>query len=135
MRADLVRDLSDMRRIVETGSTRVFDARPAARFKGEAPEPRPGLRSGHMPGAQSVPAASLIARDGTLKSDKELAAIFQDAGVEAASAAVCTCGSGITAAIIALALARLGRWDAAVYDGSWAEWGGLADTPVATAQG
>lgn len=132
VRADLVRSLSDMRRLVDAGSGPVLDARPAARFTGQAPEPRAGLRSGHMPGAQSVPAGSLIASDGTLKPAQELAAIFQEAGADAQNAAVCTCGSGITAAIIALALARIGRWDAAVYDGSWAEWGGLSDTPVTT---
>lgn len=132
VRSDLVRSLSDMRRIINDGRTPVLDARPAARFRGETPEPRAGLRSGHMPGALSVPSAALVDEKGELKSAADLARIFADAGVANTQGAVCTCGSGITAAIIALALARLGRWDAAVYDGSWAEWGGLADTPIVT---
>jgi thiosulfate/3-mercaptopyruvate sulfurtransferase len=130
LRTDLVRDLSDMRRLVDAGRTTILDARPAARFSGEAAEPRAGLKSGHMPGARSVPSSSLVNEAGQLRSKQELEAIFADAA--AARAPVCTCGSGITAAIIALALARLGRWDAAIYDGSWAEWGAQSDTPIAT---
>jgi thiosulfate/3-mercaptopyruvate sulfurtransferase len=83
-----------------------------------------------MPGARSVPAASLVDDKGSLRARGELAALL--VGADGAAGAVCTCGSGITAAIIALALARLGRWDARVYDGAWAQWGALADTPVAT---
>lgn len=132
LRADLVRDLSDMRKRVADKRGPIFDARPAPRFRGEAGEPRPGLRSGHMPGADSVPSGSLIDEHGALKSRADLEHIFAAAGADIRQPAVCTCGSGITAAIIALALARLGRWDAAVYDGSWAEWGAQADTPVAT---
>jgi thiosulfate/3-mercaptopyruvate sulfurtransferase len=132
-RADLVRDVGDMRRAVAGGAQSILDARPAGRFTGEAPEPRPGLRSGHMPGARSVPSGSLVGADGALKSADELQRIFGDAGADTAQAAVCTCGSGVTAPIIALALARLGRWDASVYDGSWAEWGALGDdAPVVT---
>lgn len=131
MRSDLVRDLADMRRAVEGGAL-ILDARPAPRFKGEAAEPRPGLKSGHMPGAKSVPSGSLVNENGQLRSIDELKAIFASAGADAAKPALCTCGSGITAAIIALALARLGRWDAAVYDGSWAEWGSRDDTAVVT---
>jgi thiosulfate/3-mercaptopyruvate sulfurtransferase len=130
-RADLVRDLADMRRAVETGAN-ILDARPAPRFRGEAAEPRAGLKSGHMPGAHSVPSSSLVNENGSLRSKEELVRIFADASADANQAALCTCGSGITAAVIALALARLGRWDAAVYDGSWAEWGGRDDTPVRT---
>ncbi len=133
-RADLVRALADMRRSLSNGDI-VIDARPAARFRGEAPEPRPGLRSGHMPGAKSVPASVLVDASGCLQSRAELERIFAEADAPLGRAAVCTCGSGITAAIIALALARLGRWDAAVYDGAWAEWGALQDTPVATGGG
>lgn len=131
LRSDLVRDLADMRRAVEAGAN-ILDARPAARFRGEAPEPRAGLRSGHMPGAKSVPASALVNERGELRSAEELKQIFVDAGADAAKPALCTCGSGITAAIIALALARLGRWDAAVFDGSWAEWGSRDDTPIVT---
>lgn len=132
MRGDLVRDLKDMRRLIETGAAPILDARPAPRFRGEAPEPRAGLRSGHMPGALSVPSGSLVNENGQLRSAEELGQIFATAGADPARPAVCSCGSGVTAAIIALALARLGRWDAAVYDGSWAEWGSQPDTPVVT---
>ncbi len=130
MRSDLVRNLSDMRRAVEGGAS-ILDARPAPRFRGEAPEPRAGLKSGHMPGAKSVPSGSLVNENGQLRSVDELRAIFLGAGADPSKPALCTCGSGITAAIIALALARLGRWDAAIYDGSWAEWGSRDDTPIA----
>ncbi|MBS0385530.1 MAG: sulfurtransferase, partial [Proteobacteria bacterium] len=130
-RADLVRNLNDVQRIVANGGAPILDARPLARFRGDAPEPRAGLRSGHMPGARSVPAGSLVDENGALRSASELRKIFADAGADIARAAVCTCGSGVTAAIIALALARLGRWDASIYDGAWAEWGAHDDTPVA----
>lgn len=132
VRADLVRDLSDMRRAIEDGRTPIFDARPAPRFRGETPEPRAGLKSGHMPGARSVPSGTLVGEDGALKSAEELQRLFDAAGADTSKNAVCTCGSGVTAAIIALALARLGRWDAAIYDGSWAEWGGRDDTAIVT---
>lgn len=131
LRSDLVRDIADMRRLVDAGAA-IFDARPGPRFRGEAAEPRAGLRSGHMPGALSVPSASLINEQGQLRTRDELAKIFADAGANLSRAPTCTCGSGVTAAIVALALARLGRWDAAVYDGSWAEWGAAADAPVVT---
>jgi thiosulfate/3-mercaptopyruvate sulfurtransferase len=131
VRADLVRDLSDMRRAVEAGA-QILDARPNPRFRGEAPEPRPGLKSGHMPGARSVPSSALVNENGSLRSREELQRILGEAGADPAQAAITTCGSGVTAPIIALALARLGRWDAAVYDGSWAEWGSRDDVPVVT---
>jgi thiosulfate/3-mercaptopyruvate sulfurtransferase len=131
-RADLVRDLGDMRRIVSEGASPVLDARPAPRFRAEAPEPRPGLRGGHMPGALSLPSSTLVDANGFLRSRDELQRIFTEACCDVTRPAICTCGSGVTAPIIALALARLGRWDAAVYDGSWAEWGGRDDTPIAT---
>jgi thiosulfate/3-mercaptopyruvate sulfurtransferase len=131
MRADLVRDLADMRRAVEGGG-QILDARPGPRFRGEAAEPRPGLKSGHMPGARSVPANALVDANGSLRSAEELKRLFAEAGADISRPALCSCGSGVTAAIIALALAHIGRWDAAVYDGSWAEWGGRDDTPIAT---
>jgi thiosulfate/3-mercaptopyruvate sulfurtransferase len=131
VRGDLVRDFADMRRAVADGAT-ILDARPAARFRGEAPEPRPGLRSGHMPGARSVPASELVTAQGAMRAPEELRAIFDAAGMNTGRPAICTCGSGVTAAIVALALARLGRWDASIYDGAWAEWGARSDAPVAT---
>ncbi len=132
LRTDLVRDIDDVRRIVTSGGQTVLDARPAPRFRGEAPEPRPGLKCGHMPGARSIPSSVLVTADGALRSRDELERIFSDAGADTEQTAVCTCGSGVTAAIIALALARLGRWDAAIYDGAWAEWGARDDTPIVT---
>lgn len=132
-RADLVRDLSETRALVEQQSGLILDARPTARFLGGAAEPRPGLRSGHMPGAINVPSSSLT-ENGFLKSAEELRVIFSALDGRGPKQITCTCGSGITASLIALALARLGRWDAAVYDGSWAEWGAQADTPVVKAE-
>ncbi len=132
VRSDLVRDLADVQRAIEGGRAPILDARAGPRFRGEAPEPRAGLKSGHMPGALNVPFPSLLNADGTVKSKEELKQIFEAAGLNANAAPICSCGSGITAAVIALALARLGRWDAAIYDGSWAEWGGRDDTRVVT---
>lgn len=131
-RADLVRDLRDMRAAVANGDLQILDARPKDRFNGTAPEPRPGLKSGYMPGARNIPTPALVGPSGFMRSREELQQVFAELGANPEQAAVCTCGSGVTAAIIALALARLGRWDASVYDGAWAEWGGLADTPIAT---
>jgi thiosulfate/3-mercaptopyruvate sulfurtransferase len=130
--SDLVRDLNQVKKALETGREQLVDARPAGRFTGETPEPRAGLRSGHMPGARNVPASDLIAPDGTMKSAAQLAEIFDKAGVDINKPIVTTCGSGITAAILALGLARLGKERAAVYDGSWTEWGGRDDTEVVT---
>lgn len=128
-RAGLVRDLSYMRQAMRGGAL-IFDARPAGRFAGRDPEPRAGLRAGHIPGAQSLPFGALLNADKTFKSKSELDALFAARGVAPEAELVATCGSGVTAAIIALALARIGRWDTAVYDGSWAEWGGREDTPI-----
>jgi len=129
-RPDLVRDLAAMRAVVAAKSPTILDARPAARFHGQAPEPRPGLRSGHMPGAVNAPWSLLVDR-GAMHGADRLAALFAGLGVDVAKPAIATCGSGVSACVIALALARVGHPDTPVYDGSWAEWGALADAPVA----
>jgi thiosulfate/3-mercaptopyruvate sulfurtransferase len=128
----LVRSASDIAAVLTDGGARIADARPGPRFRGEAPEPREGLRSGHMPGARSLPASDLYAADGTMLSAADLAAKTCDAGIDLSAPLVSSCGSGITACMIALAMARLGHWDTAVYDGSWAEWGAMQGAPVAT---
>lgn len=133
LRQDLVHTLEEMRRVVAANARTILDARPPGRFMGRDPEPRPGLRSGHMPGALNVPHSALLTPEGTMKSKPDLQAVFTAAGFDITGPApVCTCGSGVTAAIIALALARLGRWDVPVYDGAWAEWGAQSDTAVAS---
>ena len=132
LRAEKIIDLNGLRRVLGT-ETVVLDARPSARFAGVAPEPRSGLRNGHMPGSRSLPFAELI-RDGALKPAEDLRAILDAKGADGSGPVVTTCGSGVTAAIISLALAELGR-ESRLYDGSWAQWGqeGL-DTPVVTGE-
>ena len=129
---ELVRSLDDVRGVIDGGGAQIVDARGGARFRAEVPEPRAGLRSGHMPGACNLPFDSLLDAGGHMKPAAEVEAIFRAAGVDLDQPIVTTCGSGITASVLALALARLGRADAAVYDGSWTEWGGRPDTPVVT---
>jgi thiosulfate/3-mercaptopyruvate sulfurtransferase len=129
--ADRVASLDDMRAIVDSGSSQVADARPAGRFTGADPEPRPGMRSGHMPGAKNVPATAL-SRDGKLLAVDELRSVLESAGLDLSKPVVTSCGSGVTAAVISLALASVGHEDNRLYDGSWTEWGGRADTPVVT---
>lgn len=131
LRRDLVRGFDEVSALVSAGGGAIVDARPRGRFDGAQPEPRAGLRSGHMPGARNVPFVDVLDADKRLRSRDELARIFADAGVDMRQPLVCTCGSGVTATVLALALARLGKWDASIYDGSWAEWGGRSDTSVA----
>ena len=118
-----VRDLAAMQRIVETRGEQVLDARASARFEGTAPEPRPGLRSGHIPGSLNLPYTELVAPEGTLLPVDELRRRFEAAGVDLSRPIVTTCGSGVTACTLLHALHLLGHRDSALYDGSWTEWG------------
>jgi thiosulfate/3-mercaptopyruvate sulfurtransferase len=131
-RPELVRDLEAMRANVGSRAAQVLDARSAGRFAGTEPEPRAGLRGGHIPGSLNLPYETLYRAEGTLKPPDELSAAVTAAGVDLAQPVVTTCGSGVTASVLALALYLLGRRDVAVYDGSWSEWGSQPDTPIET---
>jgi thiosulfate/3-mercaptopyruvate sulfurtransferase len=126
-----VATLDDMKAIVAGRTAQIADARPAGRFAGTTPEPRAGLRSGHMPGAKSLPATTL-SRDGSLLPLDELRNTIEGAGIDLERPIVTSCGSGVTAAVITLALESLGHKDNRLYDGSWSQWGALNDTPVVT---
>jgi thiosulfate/3-mercaptopyruvate sulfurtransferase len=131
--AQMVRDVTQVAAAMKLGDQEIVDARGPGRFRGEEPEPRAGLRSGHIPGSKNLHYRALLAEDGTLKDMDGLAAAFAEAGIDLAKPVITTCGSGVTAAIVNLALERLGRRDHALYDGSWAEWGRFDQLPVATA--
>ncbi|MFN3960598.1 MAG: 3-mercaptopyruvate sulfurtransferase [Parvularculaceae bacterium] len=126
----LARTHHDVRAALAARSAAVIDARPAARFGASAPEPRPGLRRGAMPGARNLPYTEMIAADGTLKPLAELRALFAAAGAAPGAEVIATCGSGVTAAALALALEAIGAPAVGLYDGSWAEWGREANEPA-----
>lgn len=128
----LVKDVTQVAHAAKLGEAEIIDARPAPRFRGDVPEPRPGLRQGHIPGAKNLPYAELLTPDGTLKAPAALKSAFEAIGVDLAKPAITTCGSGVSAAILLLALERIGHRNHALYDGSWAEWGMYDDLRVAT---
>jgi thiosulfate/3-mercaptopyruvate sulfurtransferase len=128
-----VRSQQQLVRNLETQTEQLVDARPRPRFEGTVAEPRPGLRSGHIPGSRSVPYAGLFdASTGAMKPLEDLRQAFSGAGVDLAKPTVTTCGSGVSALVVTLALYRLGVRGSALYDGSWSEWGMAGGPPVAT---
>jgi thiosulfate/3-mercaptopyruvate sulfurtransferase len=128
----LVKDVTQVAHAAKLAEAEILDARAAPRFRGEVPEPRPGLRRGHIPGSKNVPYTALLNGDGTMKPPTELRVVFEAVGVNLAKPVITTCGSGVTAAILSLALERIGHRNHALYDGSWAEWGMYDDLAVET---
>jgi thiosulfate/3-mercaptopyruvate sulfurtransferase len=129
--AGLVKDVTQVAAAAKLGDHVILDARSPGRFRGEEPEPRAGLRSGHIPGSLNVHYRTLLNDDGTMKDAAELKAVFTAAGADLTKPVITSCGSGVTAAILNLALESIGKHDHALYDGSWAEWGMYGDLKVA----
>tara|TARA_B000000557_G_C20587630_1_gene364148 strand:+ start:49 stop:468 length:420 start_codon:yes stop_codon:yes gene_type:complete len=129
---EMVKDVTQVSSASKLGDYEILDARSAGRFRGEEPEPRPGLRAGHIPGSKNIFYGDLLNEDGTLKSRDELVEHFKAKAVNLDKPVITSCGSGVTAAIINLALDRIGKTDHALYDGSWTEWGMYPTVPVET---
>jgi thiosulfate/3-mercaptopyruvate sulfurtransferase len=125
-----VRDLATIRANIRQQQEQLVDLRSAGRFAGTEPEPRPGLRSGHVPGSRNVPYAELVNPDGTILPDHELRRRLEAAGIDLSQPIVATCGSGTSACNLVLTLELLGHRNTAVYDGAWTEWASRADTPI-----
>ncbi|PWE32393.1 3-mercaptopyruvate sulfurtransferase [Maritimibacter sp. 55A14] len=130
--AHMVKDVTQVAAASKLRDAEIVDARSPARFRGDEPEPREGLRAGHVPGSRNLHYASLLNADGTMKDPEALRALFEAAGVDPAKPVITSCGSGVTAAILNLALERMGRRDHALYDGSWSEWGQFDELKVET---
>lgn len=130
--AHLVKDVTQVAAAAKLGHPQIVDARAPSRFRGEAPEPRAGLRAGHIPGSFNVHYSALLNDDSTMKDKDALRAAFEGAGVDLSKPVITTCGSGVTAAILSLALTRLGHDHNSLYDGSWTEWGSYDELQVAT---
>jgi thiosulfate/3-mercaptopyruvate sulfurtransferase len=126
----IVKDAGQVAQNIESKRAQVVDARSPGRFSGAEPEPRPGVRSGHIPGALNLHYAKLLNPDGTMKSPEGLAAVFREVDIDVRRPIITSCGSGVTAAIILLALEIMGAPDGALYDGSWAEWGSRHELPL-----
>lgn len=131
-RTEMVRDVTQVAQASKLRDHEIIDARSADRFRGDTPEPRDGMRAGHIPGSKSVPFQTLLNDDKTMKDAAQLKAVFKAAGVDLSKPAITTCGSGVTAAVLSLALERIGKTDHSLYDGSWTEWGQFPTLNVAT---
>ncbi len=128
--ASKVKNLHEVALAIASGTAQIADARSGTRFRGEEPEPRPGVRPGHMPSAANVHYASLLNADGTMKSGADLRSAFENAGIDLSHPIITSCGSGVTAAILSLGLTELGVNNHSLYDGSWAEWGASDEAVV-----